>query len=158
MKAKQQGFKSDVLGTKPLNLGKVMGATILEPKTFSSGKVGFYGQGAIMVKCGEASYKFQLGLNLTAIENDKQALDEATKQAILASAPMVAESILKGRSGIAREFSTGSVGFHHGDKIQIEVNGTLVTFQLGVLLTAHGSKEWATDRPTERKAEQPAAE
>jgi len=155
MKAKQQGFKNDVLGTKPLNLGKVIGSAVLEPKTFSSGKVGFYSQGAIQIKCGETSYKFQLGLNFTAIENGKQTLDDATKQAILAANPMVAETILKGRTGIAREFSTGSVGFHHGDKVQLEVNGTLVTFQLGVLLTAHGSKEWPTDR---KVAEQPAVE
>ena len=158
MKAKQQGFKSDVLGTKPLNLVKVAGATILEPRVSSNGKPGFFGQGALMVKCGETSYKFQLGINLTAIDNDKQRLDEETKQAILASTPMTADAILKGRTGIAREFSTGSVGFHHGDKVQIEVNGKLVTFQLGVLLTAHGSKEWPTAREVEAPAEQPAAE
>jgi hypothetical protein len=157
-KQKQQGFKSDVLGTKPLNLAKVAGSTVLEAKVSSNGKPGFFGQGALMVKCGETSYKFQLGINLTAIDNVKQQLDEATKQAILAANPMVAETILKGRTGIAREFSTGSVGFHHGDKVQLEINGTLVTFQLGVLLTAHGSKEWPTAREVEAPAVQPAAE
>lgn len=153
MKQKQQGFKSDVLGAKPLNLAKVTGATILEPKTFSSGKVGLYGQGALMVKCGEASYKFQLGITVTAIENNKQVLDEVTKQAILNVDPMVAETLLKGRTGLPREFSTGSVGFHHGDKIQLSINETLVTFQLSVLLTAHGSKEWPMNR-LEQKVEQ----
>lgn len=160
MKAKQQGFKSDVLGVGTINLSKVLGSTVLEPKTFSSGKVGFYGQGAQMLKCGkEASYKFQVGITLTAIENGKQTLDDATKQAVLAAQPMTADALLKGRNGIAKEFSTGSVGFHHGDKVQLEINGSVITFQLGVLLTAHGSKEWASDRPVERKeAEQPAAE
>ena len=157
--AKQTGYKSDVLAAKPVNLAKLLGAMVLEPKTFSTGKVGFYAQGAIPIKCGEASYKFQLGMNLTAIENDKQSVDADTKAAIMAASPLPADSVLKGRTGLPKQFSTGSVGFHHGDKVQIEVNGKLLTFQLGVLLTAHGSKEWEAQREVkaEPETEQPAA-
>jgi hypothetical protein len=159
MGAKQQGFKSDVLNVGSLNLGKSLGSMVLAPKTFSSGKVGFYGQGALSLKCGKESYKFQVGITVTAIENAKQTVDEEIKQAVLAAASMTADTLLRGRTGIAKEFSTGSVGFHHGDKIQLEVNGSPLNFQLGVLVTAHGSKEWKTTRPeTEAKAEQPAAE
>lgn len=159
MSEKQKGFKSDVLGAKPINLAKVAGATILEPKeSKSSGKPGFFGQGALMVKCGDTSYKFQLGINLTAIDSAKQPMDDETRKAILASQPMVAETILKGRHGIAKQFSTGSVGFHHGDKVQLEINGKVVTFQLGVLLTAHGSKDWKDSQPAADRGEQPAAQ
>jgi hypothetical protein len=159
MGSKQKGRRSDVLGAKPLNLAKVVGATVLEAKNSSNGKPGFFGQGAIMVRCSDTSYKFQLGINLTAIDNDKQQLDQETRQAIRASQPMLADTILKGRMAEPRQFKTGSVGFYHGDKVQLEVNGKPVTFQLGVLLTAHGSKEWEAEAPkAEDKGEQPAAE
>jgi hypothetical protein len=113
MKAKQQGFKSDVVSVGSVNLSKVLGSTVLEPKTFSSGKVGFYGQGAVMLKCGkEASYKFQVGINLTAIENGKQTLDEATKLAVLGAQPMTADALARTTGCQARSSECG--GSHAG--------------------------------------------
>lgn len=150
MGAKQKGRRGDVLGAKPLNLAKVAGAVLLEARESNNGKPGFFGQSQPMVKCGETSYKFQLGINLTAIDNAKQQIGPDTRAAILASQPIVAEAILRGRMADPRQFSTGSVGFYHGDKIQLEIDGKVLTFQLGVTVTAHGSKEWDAESPAPR--------
>ncbi len=40
-----------------------------------------------------------------------------------------------------KEFSTGSLGWHHNGKITVEVGGTVVTVQVGLNLTVVGSKE-----------------
>jgi hypothetical protein len=40
-----------------------------------------------------------------------------------------------------KQFSTGSVGWFLGDKIEISVNGTPVKVQVGMNLTVVGSKE-----------------
>ena len=128
MREKQKGYKEDVLMAKAVNLGKVVGATVLYPKLSSNGKPGFFGTGTVMLKCCDASYKFQVGINVTAIDNERHPLDETTRQAILACQPMLAETILKGKIAEPREFSTGSVGYHYGDKVTLEIDGTPVVF------------------------------
>jgi hypothetical protein len=40
----------------------------------------------------------------------------------------------------AKEFSTGSFGWHAGEKILVDVGGTKVRVQLGINLTVVGSK------------------
>lgn len=40
-----------------------------------------------------------------------------------------------------KEFSTGSFGWHLGGKVQVLVDGKLVTVQVGVNLTVVGSKD-----------------
>jgi hypothetical protein len=40
-----------------------------------------------------------------------------------------------------KEFSTGSLGFYANGKVTLEINGKRVTFQLGLSLTAVGSKD-----------------
>jgi hypothetical protein len=40
-----------------------------------------------------------------------------------------------------KEFSTGSFGWHHGDKLTIKVGETLVKVQVGLTLTVIGSKD-----------------
>ena len=44
-----------------------------------------------------------------------------------------------------KEFSTGSFGWHHGDKVTIRVGDTLVKVQVGLTLTVIGSKELPKD-------------
>ena len=46
-----------------------------------------------------------------------------------------------------KEFSTGSFGWHHGDKVTIRVGETLVKVQVGLTLTVIGSKELPKDAP-----------
>jgi len=147
--AKREGYKSDVLETQPINLNKVLGNTVLEPKTFGTGKVGFFAQGSVPIRCGNTSYDFQLGINLIAIENDRQYVDSGIKSAIMSASPLMASDVLRRCVVRGKQFKTGSVGFHHGDKVQIEVDGKVLTFQLNVLLTAHGSKEWKECREKE---------
>jgi hypothetical protein len=46
-----------------------------------------------------------------------------------------------------KEFSTGSFGWHFGDKVTIRVGDTLVKVQVGLTLTVIGSKELPKDAP-----------
>ena len=41
----------------------------------------------------------------------------------------------------AREFSTGSFGWHHGDKLTLKVGDQEVRVQVGMTFTVIGSKE-----------------
>ena len=50
----------------------------------------------------------------------------------IAGVPLVAE---------VKEFSTGSLGWYLNGKTDIDVNGTMVTVQIGMNLTIVGSKE-----------------
>ena len=42
---------------------------------------------------------------------------------------------------MAKEFSTGSLGWNINDKLQVEVGGHIVTVQVGLNLTIIGSKD-----------------
>lgn len=44
-----------------------------------------------------------------------------------------------------KEFSTGSFGWHCGDKAEIEVDGVKVRCQVNIMLTVIGSKEAKAD-------------
>lgn len=46
-----------------------------------------------------------------------------------------------------KQFSTGSFGWHHGDKVTIRVGETLVKVQVGLTLTVIGSKDVPKDAP-----------
>ena len=53
------------------------------------------------------------------------------------------EVVINGQPTLAlvKEFSTGSFGWHHGDKLTIKVGDTLVKVQVGLTLTVIGSKD-----------------
>ncbi len=51
-----------------------------------------------------------------------------------------------------KEFSTGSFGWHHGDKVTLRVGDTLVKVQVGLTLTVIGSKEAPKDAPAKTAA------
>lgn len=42
---------------------------------------------------------------------------------------------------VVKEFSTGSLGWNVNDKITLEIDGKMVTVQIGMNLTIVGSKE-----------------
>ena len=65
-----------------------------------------------------------------------------TRDEFLAQAKSV-EITINGQplSALAREFSTGSFGWHFGDKVTLKVGDTLVKVQVGMTLTVIGSKE-----------------
>lgn len=51
-----------------------------------------------------------------------------------------------------KQFSTGSFGWHHGDKVTIRVGETLVKVQVGLTLTVIGSKDVPQDAPAKTAA------
>ena len=61
---------------------------------------------------------------------------------------------------LAKEFSTGSLGWNINEKLQIEVAGQLVPVQVGLNLTIIGSKDLPGSSPPAEKsatADEPAA-
>jgi hypothetical protein len=75
-------------------------------------------------------------------------------EAFLAQAKNV-EVTIDGRPCVAqvKTFSTGSFGWHHGDKLTVKVGDALVKVQVGLTLTVIGSKDAPKDEPTETKDE-----
>jgi hypothetical protein len=65
-----------------------------------------------------------------------------TRDQFLANAKSV-EVVINGQPTLAqvKEFSTGSFGWHHGDKVTIRVGDELVKVQVGLTLTVIGSKD-----------------
>jgi hypothetical protein len=65
-----------------------------------------------------------------------------SRREFLAQAKSV-EVVINGVPTLAqvKEFSTGSFGWHHGDKVVVRVGDTLVKCQVGLTLTVIGSKE-----------------
>ena len=61
------------------------------------------------------------------------------------------EVVINGQPTLAqvKEFSTGSFGWHHGDKLTIKVGDTLVKVQVGLTLTVIGSKDAPKDVTTD---------
>ena len=59
------------------------------------------------------------------------------------------EVVINGQPVVAevKEFSTGSFGWHHGDKVTIKVGETLVKVLVGLTLTVIGSKDLPKDAP-----------
>ena len=82
MGKKQAGYKSDVLTVTGLNIGKVLEGMILEPKQFSTGKVGFYASQKLNIKCGSAHYNFQAAVIVTGIQSEKRSLTDEEKAEI----------------------------------------------------------------------------
>ena len=57
------------------------------------------------------------------------------------------EVVINGQATLAqaKEFSTGSFGWHHGDKLTLKVGDKLVRVQVGLTLTVIGSKDAARE-------------
>ena len=72
----------------------------------------------------------------------KKTVCNVTRAQFQAEAKPV-EVTINGQPVVAevKEFSTGSFGWHHGDKVTIKVGETYVKVQVGLTLTVIGSKE-----------------
>lgn len=66
-----------------------------------------------------------------------------SREQFRAKAPRTVTVVINGRTHEAeiKEFSTGSFGFYLGGKQSIDIDGVPVAFQIGMNLTAVGSKE-----------------
>jgi hypothetical protein len=64
------------------------------------------------------------------------------------------EVVINGQPVVAevKEFSTGSFGWHHGDKVTLKVGDKLVKVQVGLTLTVIGSKDLPKDAPAKSAA------
>ena len=60
------------------------------------------------------------------------------------------EVTINGQSVVAevKQFSTGSFGWHFGDKVTLKVGDTLLKVQVGLTLTVIGSKDVPQDSKT----------
>jgi hypothetical protein len=56
-------------------------------------------------------------------------------------------------NAVPKEFSTGSLGWNINDKVQIDIDGVLVTVQIGMNLTVVGSKDLPQDAGSTATAE-----
>lgn len=83
----------------------------------------------------------------------RKTVCNVTRQQFQAEAKPV-EVTINGQPVVAdvKEFSTGSFGWHHGDKVTIRVGDTLVKVQVGLTLTVIGSKELPKDVPAKEAA------
>jgi hypothetical protein len=151
-KNKQQGVKSDVLNMGPQSLGSLLsslggGAFTLSPKEFSSGKVGLNGNGTATIKCGKAAYKFSVSINATAIDSAKSPLPEGGREAVLGAGSMTLKDLGLDKVQVTpREFSSGKVGFYHGDKASLKIGDVLVKLQVGCPIVAWHSDGWPAER------------
>ena len=64
------------------------------------------------------------------------------------------EVVINGQPMLAqvKEFSTGSFGWHLGDKVTVMLGDTPVKVQIGLTLTVIGSKEVPQDAPAKEAA------
>ena len=76
-----------------------------------------------------------------------------SRSEFLAQAKSV-EVVINGVPTLAevKEFTTGSFGWHFGDKVTLKVGDTLVKVQVGLTLTVIGSKELPKDNPAKEAA------
>ena len=65
-----------------------------------------------------------------------------SREQFLAQAQSV-EVTINGQPVVAevKQFSTGSFGWHHGDKLTVKIGDQLVKVQVGLTLTVIGSKD-----------------
>ena len=85
--------------------------------------------------------------------NSRKTVCPISREQFRAEAKSV-EVVINGQPTLAmvKEFSTGSFGWHHGDKLTIKVGETLVKVQVGLTLTVIGSKEVPQDSPAKEAA------
>jgi hypothetical protein len=86
---------------------------------------------------------------ITAMFSNRKTECPISRQDFVSQAKSV-EVTINGQPTLAmvKEFSTGSFGWHHGDKLTIKVGDTLVKVQVGLTLTVIGSKDAPKDAPT----------
>jgi hypothetical protein len=72
----------------------------------------------------------------------RKTLCPISRDAFVGQAKSV-EVVINGQPVMAevKEFSTGSFGWHFGDKLTLKVGDTLMKVQVGLTLTVIGSKE-----------------
>lgn len=148
-KKQTEGFKSDVLTMGSISL-KQLGVGQLEPRTNSTGSVGFNYSGKVNLDVAGESKAFQVSLNVTLAHSkpdDPKRLKDEDIQKFLSLEPQSLKSLkIDQMAATARIFSSGKVGFYANGKCV--VSG--LALQLGCSVTAIGSDTWDDERPADR--------
>jgi hypothetical protein len=143
-------------------IGTDGGWTYANPKVFSTNSVGYCLTGKALIAVGDCAVGTQVSLNLIAVgskdlpaEKDLccnhqtgQYREDISAADVLPSKDYFAQhakpvQITVGNqvlNAYAKEFSSGNVGWYAGGKMHLTINGTPMTFQLSLSLTAIDSK------------------
>ena len=81
-----------------------------------------------------------MATNKTVCTTTRTYFRENAKPLVITVTDADGKVIYKGYA-TAKEFSTGSFGWHFGDKVTIKVGDTLVKCQVGLTVTCIGSKD-----------------
>ncbi len=141
-------FKSDILNqaARTVKEDKAIGALLLIPREFSSGKIGFGASQALQQIVGDESVRLQASINLVMAHSDELKPEEkAADLGALKAAS--AKELIGGVLLKARTFKSGKVGFGASEAVMLEVNGQLKRFQLSLNITAAHSEGWDDQRP-----------
>jgi len=155
--------KEFLANAEPLGcrVGAKGGWTYANPKLFSTNSVGYCLTGKALISVGDCQVATQVGINLIAVgskdlaseagleerfptgqyRDDISAADNLPSKDYFAKhAPRVHITIgTTLMAAYSREFKSGKVGWYASGKLSLSVNGTLVTFQVGINLVAIGS-------------------
>lgn len=141
---KQVGYKSDVTEADAQDVA-VLAQIIFSPREFSTGSIGWNGNGKSLVKASGHTYRCQVSGNV--ILHKSKALAPEVKAELLAGMEAFTGNELSGVLLIPKAFKTGSVGFNASGKVLLKVAGKAVPCQVAVNMTAVHSKEWPETRP-----------
>lgn len=148
-KKQTEGFKSDVLTMGSISL-KQLGVGAMEPRTNSTGSVGFNHNGKVTLDVAGEPKTFQVSLNVTLAHSkpdDPKRLKDEDIQKFLALEPQTLKSLKIDQTvATARIFASGKCGFYANGKATVAG----LALQLSCSVVAIGSDTWDDDRPAER--------
>lgn len=155
--------KEFLANAEPLSvrIGRDGEYTAANPKLFSTQSVGYCLTGKVLVKVADCEVACQVGLNLTAVgskdmpaeadlscrfatgqyREDMSMADQLPSKAYFAKHAAAVQITIGTQTVLAqpKKFSSGKLGWYANGKVVRDVNGTMVTFQLGVSIVALGS-------------------
>lgn len=141
--------RAEFLEHGPSQIDKVRAALLLLPysaKVFSTGSYGVNGTGKLPVNINGKQVKCQVSINGTVVGSKTHTDDQKKTWADLAAKVVNAfEAELKKQTFVAKEFSTGSLGYNSSGKmhLSLEEEGEVLTYtlQLSANVTVIGSKD-----------------
>ena len=151
---RQVGYKSDITEGDAQGT-EVLSGIIFTPRKFSTGSVGWNGNGKAVVKVSGHVYRFQVSGNV--IVHKSKAFSKEETEVFLAKAEAFTGNDLRGIVLVPKTFKTGSVGFNASGKVVLKVDGKVMPCQVAVNMTAINSKEWPDQRPAPKKTSRKSA-
>lgn len=144
---RQVGYKSDITKGDAQDT-KVLSGIIFTPREFSTGSVGWNGNGKALIKSSGHAYKFQVSGNV--VVHKSKTLNPEGKATLLKVMEAFTGDKLSGTLLVPKGFKTGSVGFNASGKVLLKIDGKAYPCQVAVNVTAVHSKEWPDQRPVDQ--------